>query len=47
MILEERKRRLERLIKLSELQEKYFEELYKYGMMLIKLNKKWRKKCEM
>ena len=39
MSFEERKKRLESLIELSELQEQYFEELYKYGMMILKLNK--------
>lgn len=40
MSFEERKNKLEYLLELSKLQEMYFEELYKYGMMLIRVNKK-------
>lgn len=39
MSFEEKSKKLQSLIEISELQEKYFEELYKYGMMIMKLNK--------
>lgn len=43
MSFEERKKKLEYLTELSKLQEKYFETLYIYGKLLIRLNQKRRR----